>query len=292
MATRHNLKHSIIVLLKRNRDGSYATQAARKERLTSIADELVNNGYKLEHIRSIRTRHIYHLVNLWKERNLNPGTMKNRMSDLRWIAEKTNQPNLVPTNDKLGIPKRQYVTNENKSIELSSYDLSKISNSDVRMSLLLQQAFGLRRQESIKIQIHWATKIGGILRLKGSWNKNGRPRDIKIHYPEQIEIIKQCKEYIGKTYRALIPPNKTYKQQLKIYETQLMRAGIHKAHGLRHAYAQKRYKDLTGWDCPARGGPSFQQLTEQQKQIDREARMQITEDLGHERLEILQVYVN
>ena len=228
MAIKHDLKHSILNILKHNRDGSYATQAARKERLTQIANELVDSGYQLRHIQQLKTKHILRLVALWRERRLSAGTMKNRTCDLRWIAEKLNKANIVPSNDALNIPRRQFLTNKDKSIQLDKADLFQISNPDVKISLLLQQAFGLRRQESIKIHIHWATKIDGILRLKGSWNKNGRPREIQIHYPEQIEVIRQCKEYIGKIDRALIPADKTYKQQLGVYEKQLTRAGIHK----------------------------------------------------------------
>ncbi|GAB3112559.1 hypothetical protein GCM10027217_41860 [Pseudomaricurvus hydrocarbonicus] len=33
-------------------------------------------------------------------------------------------------------------------------------------------------------------------------------------------------------------------------------AGLSKLHGLRHAYAQERYRELTGWNAPANGGPA------------------------------------
>jgi hypothetical protein len=44
-----------------------------------------------------------------------------------------------------------------------------------------------------------------------------------------------------------------------------VRVGIHAFHGHRHLYAQERYKQLTGWECPAHGGPTAKQLTPQQK---------------------------
>ena len=51
-----------------------------------------------------------------------------------------------------GIGKRQHVTNVSKARELTSGDLSKISDPYTRLSLQLQAAFGLRRGESIKIR--------------------------------------------------------------------------------------------------------------------------------------------
>ena len=61
--------------------------------------------------------------------------------------------------------------------------------------------------------------------------------------------------------RALIAPERTYKQQLKVYESQTRDAGLYRMHGLRHAYALKRYEELTGWKAPAAGGPSRRSLT-------------------------------
>ena len=60
---------------------------------------------------------------------------------------------------------------------------------------------------------------------------------------------------------------------------------------LRHMHAQTRYEELTGWKAPKAGGPSTRDLSEQQRQIDREARLQISEELGHERIEVTNNYL-
>lgn len=62
-------------------------------------------------------------------------------------------------------------------------------------------------------------------------------------------------------------------------------------HGLRHAYAQDRYKELTGWECPARGGPTSQSLTSEQRTLDQEARLVISLELGHEREQVTVAYL-
>ena len=61
-------------------------------------------------------------------------------------------------------------------------------------------------------------------------------------------------------------------------------------HGLRHAYALDRYEELTGWKAPAAGGPARRELTEGERRIDAAARLRISRDLGHGRLEIVRQY--
>ena len=79
---------------------------------------------------------------------------------------------------------------------------------------------------------------------------------------------------------------------MKRYENELAKANIHKAHGLRHAYAQQRYLELTGWLAPAKDGPTKKQLSTEQLLVDQSAREILTSELGHERISILAIYVN
>jgi hypothetical protein len=58
-----------------------------------------------------------------------------------------------------------------------------------------------------------------------------------------------------------------------------------------HHFAQERYRALTGWACPARGGPTAKQLTLEQKAVDRQARLTISNELGHGRERITSVYL-
>jgi hypothetical protein len=90
---------------------------------------------------------------------------------------------------------------------------------------------------------------------------------------------------------SLIPPDKTYSQQLHRYESQCARAGLDKMHGLRHAYAQDRFLELSGFPCPAAGGPSREQLTPEQREADYDARLIISTELGHGREAITAAYL-
>ena len=88
----------------------------------------------------------------------------------------------------------------------------------------------------------------------------------------------------------MIPNGRSYIEQVKLYERQTAAAGLHKLHGLRHAYAQERYQELTGWAAPAAGGKLSAKLTREEKALDREARMTISQELGHGREQITAVY--
>lgn len=91
---------------------------------------------------------------------------------------------MIPAdNAQLGIAERRFVADENKAWELGNA-VDRIRDPYVRMSLTLQQAFGLRREEAIKLQPSYADR-GDCIVLKGSWTKGGRPRTVPITTPEQ-----------------------------------------------------------------------------------------------------------
>lgn len=156
------------------------------------------------------------------------------------------------------------------------------------MSLQLQQAFGLRREESIKFQPRYADR-GDQIALKGSWTKGGRERTVPITTAEQRRVLDQAHQLAGAG--SLIPAHKSFIQQRNTYDGQCKAAGLSNMHGLRHRYAQDRYEVLTGWKAPAAGGPSARSLTPAQRIMDAQARQAISRELGHERTQITAVYL-
>lgn len=155
------------------------------------------------------------------------------------------------------------------------------------MSLRLQQAFGLRREEAIKFRPSYADRGDRIL-LKGSWTKGGRERSVPSTQLTQRILLEEARALAG---TGLIPAHKTYVEQLRLYEGQCKAAGLSGMHGLRHAYAQSRYESITGWKAPAAGGPATEMLDEMEHARDELARLAISRELGHERAEITNVYL-
>ena len=283
------LNHQLKQLCRHNREGSYGTQVQRERELTLMANQLHEIGYRGMNSHSLKPKHVEGVVKHWLGTGVATGTIKNRMSAFRWWARKVNRQNVVArSNDYYGIPNRQFVTNISKAKSVLEADLAKVRDEHVRMSLELQQAFGLRREESIKFIPSYADQ-GDHLKLKASWTKGGKARVIPIRTEDQGKVLDRAHKLAGKG--SLIPSSRNYRQQLRIYEGHTIRAGLSKMHGLRHSYAQRRYEELAGWKSPAAGGPRSKSLNREQRGQDHYARRIISRELGHEREQITSVYV-
>jgi integrase len=281
-----DLNYQLMKLCRANRDGSYSTQATRSRMLDLIANQLHELGYKHMQARSLKPKHVDALVSLWKDQRIGVGTFKNRLSALRWWASKVGI--ISRNNNAYGIGNRNYVGGESKAKLLDDSQLEKVSDAYVRLSLRLQSAFGLRREEAIKFSPNYAIKDDHI-KLRASWTKGGRARTVPIRTDAQRQLL----EDVRKLARggALIPPERNYVEQRNRYDGQVRTAGIKNPHGLRHAYAQRRYEELTGWKSPFAGGPASKSLTKDQRARDKGARETISRELGHSREQISATYL-
>lgn len=286
----HDLNYALKQLCRRNRDGSFSTQARRARELDLCARQLRELGYsRFREPHKLKGRHVTALVERWRAEGLKTGTIKVRMTALRWWAEKVGRRSVIdPRNSSYGIGERRYVTNESKAVRLDMGSLSRISDERIRASVDLQRVFGLRREECLKFQPHFADR-GDRLVLKASWCKGGREREVPVRTQEQREVLDRAHRLAGGG--SMIPSERSYIDQVKIYERQTAAAGLHKLHGLRHAYAQQRYKELTGRDAPAAGGKVSAELTPEEKAGDRQARLTISRELGHFREAVSSVYL-
>ena len=283
-----DLTYTLRQLCRRNRDGSHNTQADRMRSLSLAARQLREAGFRQMKASSLKGKHVQALLDRWQGEGLSSGTIKNRLSHLRWWVEKIGKSGILPAdNMQLGVAERRYVTNVSKARELGT-GLEQITDVHVRMSLQLQAAFGLRREEAIKFQPSYADR-GDHIVLKGSWTKGGRERTVPITTTEQRDALHAAHHLAGT--ESLIPANKTYIQQRHVYDGQCKAAGLSHMHGLRHQYAQSRYETLTGRPPPAAGGPLATELSPTQRIEDRHARQTISRELGHERVQITAIYL-
>jgi hypothetical protein len=284
-----DLNYQLKQLCRRNRDGSFATQADRERMLALFANQLYEMGYWHMRADSLKPKHVEALIERWKAEEISTGALKNRLAVLRWWAEKIGKENVVAReNDAYAVERRQFVTNQDKGKDLDPAQVGEVSSPYVAMSLRLQEAFGLRREESMKIRPAWADQ-GNVLRLKDSWTKGGRYREIPIGTEAQRAVLNEAKRLAGGG--SLIPDGLTYRDQLKAFRAECKRVGINGVHGLRHRYAQTRYLEKTGWECPARGGATAKQLSPEQRSIDQRARLEVSLELGHGRAQITATYL-
>ncbi len=269
-------------------DGSHGTRTARSYALAQIADTLHQLGFKGLRATGLKRKHMVALVREWKRQGRSIGTMKNRTAHIRWWAKHIGRAGVVPSNGELGIANREYVTNQDRSVVLDPQKLALVKDAHVAMALRLEAAFGLRREEAIKFTPARDDR-GDRIRLKGSTTKGGRPREVPVLKDSQRKLLDEARRLVGSG--ALIPRDRNYRQQLKIYESQTRAAELYRMHGLRHHYALTRYEEITGWEAPAAGGPPQRSLTGARRRIDTEARKTVAAELGHGRSQISSIYL-
>ena len=283
------LEYELKQMTYHNRDGSYVTQNRRRRDLSRFARELYALGFNQMSIHSLRRKHVDALLKLWFERGSSAGTIKNNMSHLRWWARKVGKEDIIPLdNQTLTIPSRNLIPEETKAQFLGQEELDSIKDNRIRLSIELQQEFGLRKEECLKFSPLYADQ-GSYIQLKGSWTKGGRAREIPVVTATQRELLNRVTLEAGRG--SMIPSESSYASWNRHYESVVAKSGFSNLHGLRHGYAQRRYLALTGWLSPFAGGPLRKGLSDGQKDLDIEARLQVSRELGHNRLEITNVYL-
>ena len=283
-----SINYSIYEFMKQQKGKlSHATLYDRTKRLEAMTKELHSLGYEPTHIGRLKQKHVEILVKHWQKSGASIGTIKNRMFDLRFVCRELNRNNVVKNNDDYNIGKRCYVPSENKALHAPNFN--NVVDENIRCSIELQRVFGLRREECLKI-IPAQADAGTLLRLKASWTKGGIARAIPIRTEEQRDWLDRAKSLAGKT-GSLIPKDKNYIQQRRHYDRITQTAGFKNLHGLRHAYAQTRYLEMTGWRAPIDGGKPRQKLSKQERLLDQQARKIIALELGHSRVAIAKNYL-
>ena len=274
------------ILARHPKHGAHGTRTTRAYALDQMATTL---DRQFPHLRgwNLKGKHIEFLLRDWKRRELSMGTMANLMAHLRWFAKAIDKPNIVRgDNAGYGIVKER--SNRDRSRGLPADRLAMVTDGHARMALRLELAFGLRREEAIKFSPSYADR-GSRIVLKASTTKGGRPREIPVLNDEQRRLLDEVRALVGGG--ALIPGHRNYREQLKVYETQTDKAGLTNMHGLRYTYAQRRYEDIAGWRPPLAGGPPMGGLEGARRRIDEEARLTVSRELGHGRLEIVERYL-
>ena len=275
-------------LIRRNPSGSEARMRQRRAGVRTISARLEALGFRGMRPRSLGGRHVWALVGDWHARGLSPGTMKNLMVHLRWWAGAVGKGSVVmKDNHRYGIEERRAARGYRDGLHLDAAKLAAVRDERVRLSLELQAAFGLRREEAIKFRVAYADR-GDRIVLRASWCKGGRARTVPVLTDDQRELLERVHAFAGQD--ALIRPDEKYVQQMGRFERDTRRAGIPKSHRLRHGYAQRRYRELTGFPCAAAGGKSVRGMARAERRLDGLARQTIADELGHARVDVVAVY--
>lgn len=275
-------------LAQNDRTGSRQTQADRRRMLHAMAKDLRAGGFKLGSARGLKPKHVNKLINSWQSQGIKTGVIKNRMAVLRWWARSVNKASVVHrSNDAYGIERRS-TSDVNKAQRLNLEKVDKLPCTRMKLAVRMSAAFGLRIEEALKFSPRLADK-GNKIALKPSWTKGGRYREIPIHSDRHRALLNEVKTVVGDG--SLIPDEKSYIEHRKAFEYQTLKAGMSNLHGLRHNYAQHRFKQLFGEPCPKAGGRLPKDMNAADKQANKDARLTIAEELGHSRTDVTKAYL-
>ena len=154
----------------------------------------------------------------------------------------------------------------------------------------LAREFGLRSKEAslldTRTALAEARKASTVTITEGA--KGGRTRGLSLSSPTQLEVLSRAAEVQGNG-RNLIPTEASWREWreggLRDGREAIQERGIDGYHDLRAAYACERYEALTGHAAPVMGGHI------DDRQADRNAREQITNELGHNRIDVVSEYI-
>lgn len=156
--------------------------------------------------------------------------------------------------------------------------------------VILAWGFGLRSKEAALLDtvkaLREAEQSGWFDLVAGT--KGGRRRVVHVRHPFQMRLLEQVAEVQG-SGRSIIPSELDWRQfrddELLNARPVLKTHGVRHFHDLRAAYACRRYQQLTGYAAPVIIGKIVD------KTLDRAARLIISQELGHNRIEVSAAYV-
>ena len=217
------------------------------------------------------------MVDYYKEKGLSDGTIINYVSSLRSFLFETKRTNITATNGELEL--KRVMEYNDKSLKAKGIDINeklahfKEKDINVYVQLKIAEIAGLRREEAIHaglaIAKGYSVLKGNVLELKGSWCKNGRPRNIALS-DEKAKKIKELQKYAtGGNYKM----DRNLKQEKDHLSNSIKAQGFN-IHAVRHSEAQERYAELID--------KGFN---------EKEAKIAVSQELGHNRDYITKVYL-
>jgi len=300
----------------RERPVSARTHSAYVSNLILMIDELGRRNAAVRNVNELSNKHALHLMRHWKKMDLSSATIELKLSILRRFLTFIGKGHLVPTRVKLktwlqqnGIeppPARTTVATVSKAWEEKGIDLEQLLPQLEKIcpitaiQLEIQAAFGLRMRESLRLDPS-AADLGNVL-LVVHGTKGGLPRTVPFDADPamrewQRDVLERAKLMAEKNTKGLLArPGYTLDQNVNHFYYVVRRVGITKrdlgvtAHGLRHQYAARRYKHFSGLDVPI-SAAAPQQINEEVREADRQARRTVSRELGHLREDVPQAYV-
>ncbi len=235
-----------------------------------------------------------------KEGSLGLATAHNRISVINRVFQMGRHDRKVWASavKDCGLPRRSGIAKTNLALLESEHEgIRKLIPLRVAVLRELLRRFGLRFKEGAlldaKTALATAKKYRRITISVGT--KGGKAREIEITSPAQLAILEKAVQL--QDGRSMVPCEISYVQfRRKCYR---LSGQFHRE---RHSYAQLRYEMLVGAPCPiaaskGHGRSHHLYLAETLKisvgdarKVDRDARLRVAAELGHQRGVITNAY--
>jgi site-specific recombinase XerD len=276
---------------------SFATQDKRADVLYAGFRRLRELNFRMETVMSLRGKHIEALAKDWEARRLSASTLQNNLSIFRTFAEWIGKAGMVRGIEHYlgsGMAARSSIARDDKTWSGRGVDFTakvdEVRQKDVRVALQLelQLAFGLRAREAMQLRPYLADKGTYLSVTHGT--KGGRDRVEPIRTAEQRALLDRAKAFCATLSSSTSDPCRKLSQWKNHYYQVVRSCGITRkdgiiSHGLRHQYANERYRELTGADSPVRRGAAVD------READHAAREVVAKELGHSRADVTTHYL-
>ncbi|MDP1999628.1 MAG: site-specific integrase [Rhodoferax sp.] len=285
----------------RKRVASGQTDRAYRVRLATAVKKLTAMNFAVKNLEEISAKQIKLMFLAFEKEGWSASWMANVNTTVRrfgiWIGKPDLCPRLPLLLENPSAAQRRHAPTEPKDWESKQIDIEmylaqiELVSPVTALQLRLAKAFGVRVQEFLMFRPDKAQR-GDCLYVQDG-TKGGRPRLVPIETDEQRAVMEQAREIAKDHPLGLIVAKKglTLTQATNHFYNTVRKAGITRkslgvtTHGLRHGYACEIYKRMTGVDAPVLGGKYVDPA------VDKAARMDIAERLGHSRTVITNAYL-
>ena len=278
-STYTTLRDQAKAVFKGSRENSYKTRERYAETANRFS-KYIGDRYHLNSWRNLQNKHLEDYVRHLQEQGRGVSHIKTELSAIRYLARHVGtRKTLMESkkhNERMGIGNRSFRGGEKLWKERDMRKLDQAPDR-IRSVLILARDAGLRIHEAHKIDTASARAAirNGKLHVIG---KGGRERDVPVRGQVQdvLERALSVTEPGQKLFveNGVLTHNAIKEVQDWIYNHRDESSHV-SAHGLRHHFAQNMYKELRAIGVPVL-----------------EAKLQVSEWLGHSRAEVTDIYLS
>ena len=227
-------------------------------------------GYQIRKPENLAQKHIEALVSHWDGEDASASIIHQRLSILRTFCAWCGRRDVVLDTDTY-LPAerivRTTIVTASKAWNAAGVDADilvlEAESIDVRLGAMLamQHYFGLRVKESIELRPSHSLVDGGFAIEIYQGTKGGRLRRVAIATEQQRVVFDRVREVAAEHGSGRLRwPGTTWRQAQSRYYRLVRKLGVSRgelgitSHGLRHGFAQRMYRAVSGHATPVEGG--------------------------------------